>query len=143
MDVATISVVAVTGAVILGLLGLLLIRRFGRKRYKLTKPELRNRALRESQSLIDLINKRQANRPANDSVIKDHELPHRRVTLYDEGTQRIYAGDHLRAVAELRQGFAERGIRNGMLDDLYEHPENEADLRTISTALAEMAGRLR
>ena len=46
-------------------------------------------------------------------------------------------------VAELRELFAARRIRNGMLDDLYASAGNEADLRTISTALQEMAGQAR
>lgn len=104
---------------------------------------MRNRAFRESERLVALVEEREAGRPSDDPVIRDHELDHRRVTFHDEGTQEIYHRDYLPEVAELREHFAERGIRSGTLDSLYESAENDADLRTISTALEEMAARLK
>jgi hypothetical protein len=116
---------------------------FRRQRHKMTRAGLRLLALENSQALADFVEAREAERPPNDPVIKDHELPHRRVTLHDEQTQRAYARDYLPAVASLREQFARRNVRSGALDAVYEAPENGADLRTISTALEEMARRLR
>ena len=99
--------------------------------------------MRESDRLVDLVEQREAARPPDDPVLQDHEIVHRRVTYHDEETQEIYHRDYLPEVAELREHFAERGIRNDTLDELYESAENDADLRTISTALEEMAARLK
>jgi len=115
----------------------------GRRRHKMTGAALRKLAWAESDALFELIQDREASRPHDDIVIKDHKYPHRRVTLHDEGTLRLYTRDHLTGVAGLREQFAERGIRNRALDACYGTPESEADLRTISTALLEMSGRLR
>lgn len=118
------------------------VRRFGGVRHRMTRPELRNRALQESRSLFQLVEEREAARPEHDSIIKDHEYPHRRVTIHDEETQGIYSEEYLPRVAELRELFAKRQVRSRALDDLYESVENDADIRTVSTALAEMAERL-
>lgn len=103
---------------------------------------MRNLALAESEALIALVERRELGRPPNDSVIEDHKYPHRRVTLYDEQTQRIYARDYLPRIADLREQFTKRGVRSRALDTFYESPQNGADLRTVSTALVEMTQRL-
>ena len=139
---AQVAIVIVAGVVLAGSFWLL-ARRFGRVRHRLTRPELRNRALRESERLVELVEAREASRPSDDPVIRDHDLAHRRVTFHDEETQKIYRRDHLPEVAELREHFAGRGIRSAALDDFYESAENDADLRTIATALEEMAARLK
>ena len=108
----------------------------------MTRPALRNLALQESEVLISFVDERQASRPEDDTVVKDHELSSRRVTLHDEETQRIYARAHLPRVKDLRDQLAQRGIRDGTLDRYYESAESEADLRTVATALSEMAKRL-
>ena len=138
LSVAILAAAVVAVAVIFGIA----IRRFRGTRHRLTRPELRNRALRESHNLFLLVEEREAARPENDPIIKDHEYPHRRVTLHDEETQEIYFKEHLPRVAYLREQLAKRRVRNRTLDDLYESVENGADIRTISTALAEMAERL-
>ena len=120
----------------------LLARRFRGARHRLTAPELRNRALEESGRLAELVGERASCRPSDDSVIQDHQIAHRRFTSHDEETQEIYKSEHMPRIVELREHFAARRIRNGMLDDLHDSAESEADLRTISTALQEMAGRL-
>lgn len=126
------------------LLSMLLLRLFlGRGRHKMTKAGLRKRALKESEALMVFVNEREQSRPANDAVVRNHEYSHRRVTLHDEETQRIYARDHLPEINALREQFAKRGIRNDALDRIYENAQNEGDLRTVSTALGEMANRLR
>ncbi len=130
---AVVAVVAVFGVA---------VRRFRGVRHRLTRPELRNRALEESERLFQLVEEREAARPEHDPIIKDHEFPHRRVTVHDEETQAIYIEKHLPRVADLREQFAERHVRNRTLDDLYESVENDADIRTVSTALAEMSKRL-
>lgn len=119
-----------------------LVRRLGKPQHQLTRPELRNQALRESEKLVEMVQDRESRRPEDDPVIQDHRLAHRRFTSHDEETQEIYRSEHLPKVAELREHFAARRIRNEMLDDLHGAAGNEADLRTISTALQEMAGRL-
>lgn len=120
----------------------LLYRRLRGRRYEMTRPALRNLALRESDALLAFIDERQAGRPQEDTVVKDHELPSHRVTLYDEETQKIYSKEHLPRVRELRDQFARRGVRDGTLDRYYESAENEADLRTVATVLAQMAKKL-
>ncbi len=141
MELLSVAIVAVV-AVAVVVFGVAVVRRFRGARHRLTRPELRNRALRESHSLFLLVEEREAARPEDDPVIKDHDYPHRRVTLHDEETQRIYFEEYLPRVADLREQFAERRVRNRTLDDLYESVENDADIRTVSTALAEMAERL-
>lgn len=108
----------------------------------MTRAGLRNLARERSEALSELVSRREALRPPDDIVLKDHEYPHRRVTLHDLETQRIYAEAHAAALSDLREQFAERGIRSRPLDRHLESPENGADLRTISTALLEMAARL-
>lgn len=131
-------------AVIVGLcLAVILFRLRGRGRHKMTRAGLRKRALEHSEALVEFIDEREAARPGKDSVVRDHEYPHRRVTLHDEETQRIYARDYLPEIADLREQFARRGIRNDVLDRVYEDTLNEGDLRTVSTALGEMAKELR
>jgi hypothetical protein len=139
MEPVPVLIAAGVAAVVLCVL---LLRLAGRERHKMTRAGLRNRALEEAEALVALIEAREATRPADDTVVKESEYPHRRVTLHDEETQRIYARDHLPLVADLRGQFARRGVRNRSLDAFYEAPENEADLRTVSTALEEMARRL-
>lgn len=131
-------------AAIVGLcLTVLLLRLLGRGRHKMTRAGLRKRALERSEALVGFIDEREATRPANDTVLRDHEHPHRRVTLHDEETQRIYTRDYLPEIADLREQFVKRGIRNDALDRIYENPHNEGDLRTVSTALGEMVKKLR
>lgn len=122
---------------------LLSVRPFARRRHKMTRAGLRNLARAESEALIGLLEEREASRPHDDIVIKDHEYPHRRVTLHDEETQKIYAERYLAEISDLRGQLARRGIRSWPLDAYYASPQNEADLRTISTALLEVSGRLK
>jgi hypothetical protein len=140
---STLVLLAISGTVIglvLIVLPLLLLKR---SRHKMTRAGLRKRAFKESEALINFINDREASRPANDSIVSDHEYPHRRVTLHDEETQVLYARDYLPEIANLREQFAKRGIRNDVLDRVCEGAQNEGDLRTVSTALVEMSKRLR
>jgi hypothetical protein len=109
----------------------------------MTRAGLRKRAFEQSEALVSFINDREARRPANDTVVRDHPHPHRRVTLHDEQTQALYARDYLPEVASLREQFAKRRVSNDALDRVYESPQNEGDLRTVSTALVEMSKRLR
>lgn len=125
---------------VLIILPLMLLKR---SRHKMTRAGLRKRAFEESEALINFINDREASRPANDSIVSDHEYLHRRVTLHDEDTQILYTRDHLPEIADLREQFAKRGIHSDILDRLYESVQTEGDLRTVSTALVEMAKTLR
>ena len=75
---------AIFGTVIGLVLILLPLSLLKRSRHKMTRAGLRKRAFEESEALINFINEREANRPANDTIVSDHEHPHRRVTLYDE-----------------------------------------------------------
>ena len=134
---------AIFGTVIgfvLILLPLLLLKR---SRHKMSRAGLRKRAFEESEALINFINEREANRPANDTIVSDHEHLHRRVTLHDEETQVLYARDYLPEIANIREQFAKRGIRSDVLDRVCKDAQNEGDLRTVSTALVEMSKRLR
>lgn len=138
-----VYLVIMVGAVVAALsLIFLVLRGFGRVRHRLTGPELRNQAFRESQRLFEFVEEREAARPEQDPVVKDHEYPHRRVTLHDEETQEIYFEEHLPRVADLREMFAERRVKNRTLDEHYESVETSADIRTVCTALSEMAERL-
>lgn len=142
METLGVTLTIVAGLVLVGLSLFLARRWFAGSRHRFTRPALRQRALEESGRLVSLVDERRMSRPPDDPVIVEHEIAHRRVTLHDEGTQEIYRREHLPVVAELRQQFAERRIRNPMLDELYETAGNEADLRTVATALEEMARRL-
>lgn len=115
---------------------------FGRRRHKMTRAGLRNLARSRSGAVADLVARRAACRPRNDAVIRAHEYDHRRVTLHDLETRSIYLNEHLAGISDLREQFAGRGIRSRELDRYLASPENEADLRTISTALLEMSSRL-
>lgn len=115
---------------------------FRRRRHKMTRAGLRNLARARSEALVDLVDRREACRPRNDVVLRDHEYAHRRVTLHDIETRDIYLKDHLAEISDLREQLAQRGIRSRELDRYLASPENGADLRTISTALLEMACRL-
>ncbi len=117
-------------------------RPFGRRRHKMTRPGLRNLARDRSEALAGLVSRREACRPRNDAIIKDHEYPHRRVTLHDLETRQIYLANFQAEVSDLREQFAARGIRSQPLDRYLASPENGADLKTLSTALLEMASRL-
>lgn len=136
-------VFSILAAILVLCLAVLLLPLLGRRRHEMTRAGLRKRALEASEALVEAIDEREAGRPANDTVVTDHEYSHRRVTLHDEETQRIYARDHLPEIADLREQFAKRGIHNDALDRLYEDALNEGDLRTVSTALGEMAKELR
>lgn len=87
MEPTSALIVVLVGAA--AILSAFSYRRIKGRRYKVTKPALRNLALRESEALIAFVYERQAGRPENDTVLKDHELPSRRVTLHDEETQRM------------------------------------------------------
>ncbi len=139
----TLVLLAISGLIIGLILTVFLLRVLRSGHHKMTRAGLRKRAFAESEALINFINDREARRPANDSIVSDHKYPHRRVTLHDEETQVLYARDHLPEVADLREQFAMRGIRNDVLERVYESPQNEGDLRTVSTALVEMSKRLR
>jgi hypothetical protein len=65
------------------------------------------------------------------------------VLPHDKGTQDIYYNEHMPVIADLKERFAERGIQADALDHMYELVDNEADIRSIQTALAQMAARLR
>ena len=134
---------AIFGAVIGLVLIILPLMLLKRSRHKMTRAGLRKRAFEESEALRNLINDREASRPGNDSIVSDHEYLHRRVTLHDEETQILYTRDHLPEIADLREQFAKRGIHSDILDRLYESVQTEGDLRTVSTALVELAKTLR
>jgi hypothetical protein len=137
------SLVFLILAAIVGLcVAALLLPLLGRGHHKMTRAGLRKRALEQSEALVEFIDEREASRPANDTVVSYHEYPHRRVTLHDEEIQRIYVRDYLPEIADLREQFARRGVRNDALDRVYEDALNEGDLRTVATALGEMANKL-
>ena len=139
------SVVPLTVAAAAGLVlaaALLLSRLRGRRRrHKTTRAGLRKRALEESEALIALIREREASRPA--AADEHYEKAHERITMHDEELRLIYRRDHLPRVKDLREQFAERGVRDEALDDVYGAARNEAEVRTVSTALLVMADRLR
>ncbi|CAN5554770.1 hypothetical protein BH24ACT22_BH24ACT22_10380 [soil metagenome] len=141
MDLTLIFFVVVALVVVSGGVWLL-VGGFGKPNHQLTGPELRNRALKESERLAELVGEREAQRPSDEHTAGDYQSAVRRFTPHDEETLNIYYAEHLPKIADLREHFAARRIRNHMLDDLYSGAEDEADLRTISTALQEMAGRI-
>lgn len=141
MEILTVAILAIVVALVAVVVGLAL-RGSGRTRHRFTRRGLRDRALQEARRLFLLVERREASRPVDDPVIKDHEYPHRRVTLHDEETQGIYFEEHLPVVTDLREQFAGRRVRNRTLEEHYESVENSADVRTVATALEEMAERL-
>ncbi|CAN5478713.1 MAG: hypothetical protein M3494_00625 [Actinomycetota bacterium] len=144
MEIPGIIALALAAAVLVVVLAILFLTgRLGGRRREMSRAGLSRRASGEAESLRDLVEERESSRPTGDSVIRDHDLPSRRVTVHDEGTREIYLRDHLPEVADLRRQLGERGVRDETLDSLYEAAENGSDLRTVSTALFEMARRLR
>ncbi len=141
------TVVVLTAAVVAALvlaapLTFRLLRR--RRHHKMTKAGLRKRTIKESEALMVLINEHTASsRPADGVEDEYHERAHWRAALPDEELRSAYRRAHISEVADLREQFAERGIRDEALEKVYETAWTEADLRTISTALLAMADRLR
>lgn len=117
--------------------------RFGKKRREMSRAGLSRRVAEEAESLRAFVDGRESNRPERDSVVKEHDLSSHRVMLHDEGTMEMYDREHLPEVAELRRQMRGHGVRNETLDSLFESSENASDLRSVSTALSEMARRLR
>ena len=143
---ASLALLAVAGAVAVVLAAALLYRLRGRRRrHKMTVAGLRQRALEESEALMALIREREAARgPAGaDSAGVDPDEALRRANAHDEELRLAYRGVHLPRVADLREQFAERGIRDEALDEVYGSVRSEAEARTVSTALLVMADRLR
>lgn len=134
----------VTLAVAVGLVlaaALLLGLRGRRRRHKTTRAGLRKRAVQESEALIDLVREREAGRPA--VADEYYEKAHERAAMHDEELRLIYRRYYLPRIEDLREQFAERGIRDEALDGVYGTVRSEAELRTVSTALLVMADRLR
>ncbi len=134
--IASIAAVAVVFAVVF------LVVKLGKGRHEMSRAGLAKRAVEEAESLRTLAEEREESRPEGDSILKEHDLPHRRVTLHDEGTREIYVREHLPEVAELRRQLRGHGVRDQTFDALYESVDNGSDLLTVSTALSEMAHRL-
>jgi len=132
-------------AVGLALAAALLLRLRGRgRRHKTTRAGLRQRALEESEALMALICEREAARPAaSDAAGLDPDEALRRATEHDEELRLIYRSGHLPRIADLREQFAGRGVREEALDGAYESVSSKAEARTVSTALLVMADRLR
>ena len=137
-------VLLATAAVGLALAAAILSRLRGRRRrHKTTKAGLRQRAVEESEALMALIREREAGRPADPDVGLDPDEALRSATEHDEELRLTYRSDHLPRIADLREQFAERGIRDEALDGAYGSVRCEAEARTVSTALLVMADRLR
>lgn len=138
-----VAAVVIVAVVVGGVAFFFAAGKLGGRRHEMSTAGLEKRVIKESETLRDLAVERESGRPEDDSVIKDHELRDRRVTLHDEETIEIYFKDHFSEVSELRDQLGKRGMRSGELDALYDSAENGADLRSISTALSEMSRSLR
>lgn len=142
MDASGIlAVTLVVGAVVLAAV-LFFTGRLGRRRHEMTRAGLSRRASEAAESLRAFVDEREASRPEDDTVIKDHELPSHRVMLHDEETREMYLREWLPEISELRKQIHDHGVRDRTFDSLYESAENGSDLRTVSTALSEMARSL-
>lgn len=132
-------------AIALGLASLawLVLRSSRRVRHKMTRPGLRKRATAASSSLAAFCNQREASANPRLIAVGGHEIPDPDAEAEDPKALGLYREYHLPEVADLRDQFAERGIREKALDRLYEHPEGVAEIRTVSTGLVVMAARLR
>ena len=73
----------------------------------MTGAGLGKRAFKACETLAEAIDERDTGRPANDTVVMDHEYSDRRGTLHNEETQRIYARDYPE-IADLREQVAKR-----------------------------------
>lgn len=141
----TSALFMVIAAVLVGfvLAALFLAGRLGGGRHEMSRAGLSEWVSEEAGSLRAFVDEREPSRPSGDSVIRGHDLPSRRVTVHDEGTRGIYLRDHLPEAAEIRRQLGEHGVRDETLDSLHEDAANGSDLRTVATALSEMARRLR
>lgn len=140
MEPGTIMLAVAVGVGLVLAAALLFRVRGRRRRHKTTRAGLRKRALEESGALIALIREREASRPAVEDEF--YEKAHEQATQHDEELRQIYRSDHLPRIEDLREQFAERGIRDEALDEAYGAARNEAEVRTVSTALLVMADRL-
>ena len=71
---------SVLAAILVLCLPVLLVPLLGRERHKMIRAGLRKRALEASEALVESIEEREAGRPAHNTVVTDHEYPHRCVT---------------------------------------------------------------
>ncbi len=133
-------------AIALGLLlGWLLLRPSKRVRHKLTKPGLRKRAASISGSLADFCNQREAREHPPLIAVGGNDIPDpdTKPETEDLEASALYRTYYLSEVADLREQFSRRGIHEKTLDEVYESPESVAEIRTVSTGLLVMAGRIR
>ncbi|WP_047865546.1 hypothetical protein [Rubrobacter aplysinae] len=114
-----------------------------KKRPAMTTPGLEERAIALSRSLSAFCTEREASRASDLVSVGGHEFHDSDDSEEDPEAQILYQTHYLPRVAELREQFAERRIRERALDRVYESPDSLAEIRTISTGLLVMANRLR
>lgn len=127
--------------VTLGLM--LLLRRSRRVRHKMTRAGLEKRATAVSDSLTVFCNEHEASQLPSLVASGGPEPPDPNERPEDLEAQALYKVYYLPEVADLREQCARRRVREKALERVYEAPESVAEIRTISTALLVMAGRLR
>lgn len=114
-----------------------------KRRHAMTTPGLEERAVALSRSLSTFCNEREASRASDLVSVGGHEFHDSDDSEEGPEAQILYQTHYLPQVAELREQFAERRIRERALDRVYEAPESLAEIRTVSTGLLVMANRLR
>lgn len=139
----TIAYIALPVATLGLVLAWLLLHRSRRVRHKMTRAGLEKRATAVSNSLAAFCNEREASELPSLVASGGPEPPDPNERPEDLEAQALYQVYYLPEVADLREQFARRRIREKALDRVYEAPENVAEIRTISTALLVMACRLR
>lgn len=114
-------------------------------RHKLTRAGLKKRAASISGSLADFCNQREASERPPLITVGGNEIhdPDTETKTEDPETSALYRTHYLPEVADLREQFARRGMHEKALDESYESPESVSQIRTVSTGLLVMAGRLR
>ena len=109
----------------------------------MTRPGLEKRATAVSESLTALCNEREANTVSDLVAVGGLEIHDSDESEEDPEVQALYQEHYLYEVADLREQFARRRLRERALDRVYEDPRSLAEIRTVSTGLLVMAHRLR
>ncbi|MEW6173542.1 MAG: hypothetical protein AB1510_10850 [Bacillota bacterium] len=108
---------------------------------RLTDAELKNKAQETARSLMEMVQARQNSEP--DFDFDRFQESSNVLIKHSQETNNVYYRDFAGTVANLREEFLKRNIKDHELDQFYEHPTNYIGLRIVAIRLAAMAEKLR
>lgn len=98
-------------------------------------------AQKTGSALIDFAQARaQLSRRKTDESFEQYEM---RISKENTDTQSMYSKQYSREVANLRDGFARRGLKTPELDEFYRRPGSTIAMSEIGRTLFEMGAELR